>query len=264
MTYLLRTLVGALGVLLATGSPLVFASENVTWYLQTIKDISVEVSVPSEFEGDGSDRQYTSEQIAEWFEKHDVKEKSDSEHKYRLDVAAELLTEGRCRFTVKSEFIRPTTFRHRPQVDWTESDFVRGTCDAEGVWQALVAGFGQAIKLMRDKEIAAAVSETSQSENAAELGRAIGCAVGGGCEDDPVSSRSAKALDAQAGPEECMFDTQCSPGERCLKARDYGKGICAKLGRNASPVRCQFDVGCDPGYKCHKSDGGLYGVCLKK
>lgn len=239
---------------------------NITWYLATIEDISVELSVPEELAGESDDVRWTAEQIAEYFEKFDIKEVPTSEHKFRLEISYERLSEDRCRFTVKSEFVRPTTFRRRSQVDWTESDFVRGGCDSDGLWDALDAGAKHALKLISDRNDARYQSSHAGAENAEALGRTLGCALGGGgdCTEEQESNSRSSIREAQSGAEECSFDTQCRVGEQCVKSSQYSKGICAKLKRGAESVRCQFNTDCDTGFYCHKSSGSMYGVCLKK
>ena len=78
----------------------------------------------------------------------------------------------------------------------------------------------------------------------------------------------------------CMFDTDCSPGSRCAKARGALYGVCAGglfpgNSNDREPVRaptdpagtygntCSFDVDCGPGNRCLKSSGSIYGVCVK-
>lgn len=79
----------------------------------------------------------------------------------------------------------------------------------------------------------------------------------------------------------CQFDTDCSPGSKCLKKRGQIYGVCIggiqpgnKWDRKPvydplDPNRttgntCSFDTDCGPGSKCVKSRGSIYGVCLHK
>ena len=74
----------------------------------------------------------------------------------------------------------------------------------------------------------------------------------------------------------CMFDTDCSPGSKCLKASGSIYGVCvggiSPGNKNDSQPAtdankkygntCSFDTDCGPGYKCYKS-GGIEGTCLR-
>ena len=78
----------------------------------------------------------------------------------------------------------------------------------------------------------------------------------------------------------CSFDTNCSPGSKCLKQPGQIYGVCMggiqpgnKWDRQPvydplDPNRttgntCSFDTHCGPGSKCVKSTGSIYGVCLR-
>jgi hypothetical protein len=82
------------------------------------------------------------------------------------------------------------------------------------------------------------------------------------------------------GSAACGFDTDCSPGSKCVKARGEIYGICAGglfpgNKNDQQPVSapldlnrtygntCSFDVDCGPGSKCAKSSGAIDGVCIK-
>jgi hypothetical protein len=77
----------------------------------------------------------------------------------------------------------------------------------------------------------------------------------------------------------CQFDTDCSPGSKCVKSSGSMYGVCAGgiLPGNTNdrqPVysptdpnrtygnTCQFDTDCGPGSRCIK-DGSIYGVCAR-
>ena len=79
----------------------------------------------------------------------------------------------------------------------------------------------------------------------------------------------------------CSFDTDCSPGSKCVKAPGNIYGVCAGgifpgNKYDQEPVyapldlnqtygdTCSFDTDCGPGSKCAKSMGSIYGVCVKK
>lgn len=78
----------------------------------------------------------------------------------------------------------------------------------------------------------------------------------------------------------CSFDTDCSPGSKCVKRSGSIYGVC--LGgispgnsNDREPVRspldpnktygntCSFNTDCGPGSTCVKSAGSVNGVCLK-
>ena len=78
----------------------------------------------------------------------------------------------------------------------------------------------------------------------------------------------------------CSFDTDCSPGSRCLKAPGSIYGVCAGglfpgNSNDRQPVyspldlnktygnTCSFDVDCGPGSSCLK-EGSIYGVCISR
>lgn len=78
----------------------------------------------------------------------------------------------------------------------------------------------------------------------------------------------------------CTFDTDCSPGSRCVKSSGSLYGICAggifPGNRNdREPVyapldpnrtvgdTCSFDADCGPGNRCFKSSGAIDGVCVR-
>jgi hypothetical protein len=77
----------------------------------------------------------------------------------------------------------------------------------------------------------------------------------------------------------CSFDTDCSPGSKCVKAKGSLDGVC--LGgtspgnkNDSRPVyapldvnrtygnTCAFNTDCGPGSVCVKQ-GGIDGVCMK-
>lgn len=78
----------------------------------------------------------------------------------------------------------------------------------------------------------------------------------------------------------CSFDTDCSPGSKCVKSQGSIYGVCAGglfpgNSNDNEPVQapldsngtygntCSFDTDCGPGSTCYKSSG-IYGVCMKK
>jgi hypothetical protein len=78
----------------------------------------------------------------------------------------------------------------------------------------------------------------------------------------------------------CSFDTDCSPGSKCIKASGAIYGICAggifpgnKNDRQPvySPLdinrtygnTCSFDTDCGPGSRCMKDSGAINGVCIR-
>ena len=78
----------------------------------------------------------------------------------------------------------------------------------------------------------------------------------------------------------CSFDTDCSPGSKCVKGRGEIYGICAggisPGNRNdQQPVyapldinrtygnTCSFDTDCGPGSRCAKDSGSISGVCIR-
>jgi hypothetical protein len=79
----------------------------------------------------------------------------------------------------------------------------------------------------------------------------------------------------------CDFDTDCSPGSRCLKRRSEISGVCAgglfpgnrydhqpyedPLDPTGTVgITCAFDTDCDPGQRCVKGRSSIEGVCLRK
>lgn len=237
-------------------------SQNSTWYLATIEDIAVEIGAPEDLLPDQTRLDFVADKVAEIFEVADIKELPSSDHKFRADISYERVSSDQCRFTVRSEFIRPTSFRRRPQVDWVKSDYVRGPCELVGLSEAVDKVFDQALQLMDDRLSAQNQAYATGQANASAIGEVIGCAAGGECAEDSART-GVGGLDSQAGPKECLYDSGCSPTERCLKPNQYGRGVCAKLKAGSDPVRCTFDVDCQPGYSCQKPSGSLYGVCGK-
>lgn len=78
----------------------------------------------------------------------------------------------------------------------------------------------------------------------------------------------------------CSFDTDCSPGSKCVKGRGQIYGVCAgglfpgnkhdqrPVYSPLDPNRtygntCSFDTDCGPGSKCAKQQGAIEGVCLR-
>ena len=78
----------------------------------------------------------------------------------------------------------------------------------------------------------------------------------------------------------CSFDTDCSPGSKCVKARGEIYGVCAGgispgNKNDQQPVyspldlnntygnTCSFDTDCGPGSKCLKERGSIAGVCVR-
>ena len=77
----------------------------------------------------------------------------------------------------------------------------------------------------------------------------------------------------------CSFDTDCSPGSKCVKSSGNIYGICAGglfpgNSNDSQPVSapldlnqtygntCAFDTDCGPGSRCSKGSG-IYGVCAR-
>lgn len=77
----------------------------------------------------------------------------------------------------------------------------------------------------------------------------------------------------------CQFDTDCSPGSRCVKSAGSLYGVCMgglfpgnrhdnrPVWSPLDPNRtigntCQFNTDCGPGSRCVKS-GSIYGVCVR-
>jgi len=78
----------------------------------------------------------------------------------------------------------------------------------------------------------------------------------------------------------CSFDTDCSPGSKCIKSSGAIYGVCAGgiapgNSNDKKPVydsldingtvgnTCSFDTDCGPGSKCLKSSGSIYGTCFR-
>ena len=78
----------------------------------------------------------------------------------------------------------------------------------------------------------------------------------------------------------CAFDTDCSPGSKCVKTSGSIYGICTGglfpgNKHDQQPVQapldpnrtygntCSFDVDCGPGSRCAKGSG-IYGVCMRR
>jgi hypothetical protein len=79
----------------------------------------------------------------------------------------------------------------------------------------------------------------------------------------------------------CSFDTDCTPGSKCMKERSALYGVClagiapgnkhdrqpvyAPLDPNRTYGNtCSFDTDCGPGSACVKEAGSIYGACLKR
>ena len=78
----------------------------------------------------------------------------------------------------------------------------------------------------------------------------------------------------------CQFDTDCRPGNKCIKASGSIYGICmgglspgntydekpvySPLDPNKTYGNtCQFNTDCGPGSVCVKGSGSIYGTCIK-
>jgi hypothetical protein len=78
----------------------------------------------------------------------------------------------------------------------------------------------------------------------------------------------------------CQFNTDCSPGSRCLKVQGSLYGVCAgglfpgnenddqpvydPLDPNSTVGNTyQFNVDCGPGNRCLKESGHIEGVCVR-
>ena len=78
----------------------------------------------------------------------------------------------------------------------------------------------------------------------------------------------------------CSFDTDCSPGSKCIKGSGAINGVCAGgiFPGNANDRRpvydpldpnrtvgntCSFNTDCGPGSRCLKSSGSIYGTCFR-
>ena len=79
----------------------------------------------------------------------------------------------------------------------------------------------------------------------------------------------------------CSFDTDCSPGSKCIKGSGQIYGVCAggisPGNRNDrqpvySPLdpnrtygnTCSFDTDCGPGSRCAKGRSSIDGVCVRR
>ena len=77
----------------------------------------------------------------------------------------------------------------------------------------------------------------------------------------------------------CQFDTDCSPGSRCVKESGSIYGVCVGgifpgNDHDNSPAdfpldvggtygdTCMFDTDCASGRSCIKSSGSIYGTCM--
>jgi hypothetical protein len=78
----------------------------------------------------------------------------------------------------------------------------------------------------------------------------------------------------------CSFDTDCSPGSRCIKSNYQLHGVCAGgispgNSNDRQPVyapldpnrtygnTCSFDPDCGPSSRCLKEQGAIQGVCIR-
>jgi hypothetical protein len=79
----------------------------------------------------------------------------------------------------------------------------------------------------------------------------------------------------------CSFDTDCSPGSKCVKANGQIYGVCVGgispgNTNDQQPVyspldpnrtvgnTCSFDTDCGPGSQCVKSQTSIYGACMRR
>lgn len=84
----------------------------------------------------------------------------------------------------------------------------------------------------------------------------------------------------------CEFDTDCSPGSKCVKKKYQLEGVCAggispgnsndsrpynpepytkpRFKTESEGDTCSFSTDCSVGESCIKSSGSISGVCMKK
>ena len=68
-----------------------------------------------------------------------------------------------------------------------------------------------------------------------------------------------------AGPKTCQFDTDCSPGNKCVKQQYALEGVCANSYTGAVEKNtCNGDYECGIGKKCFKQPGQYQGVCVDR
>jgi hypothetical protein len=108
--------------------------------------------------------------------------------------------------------------------------------------------------------------DSDLTRSADEFGRALGCALAGGCRQD-------------SGNLTCRYDSQCGAGDRCVKPRDaFGDGVCVRpvdefgmpsvdtpepsIGPHET-TGCMSNIDCDIGFKCRKMASGLNGLCVR-
>ena len=77
----------------------------------------------------------------------------------------------------------------------------------------------------------------------------------------------------------CTFDTDCSPGSKCVKASGWVQGVCSggRFPGNQYDLKpfvdpfdpnrtvgktCSFNIECGPGNHCAMGSG-IYGVCAR-
>lgn len=77
----------------------------------------------------------------------------------------------------------------------------------------------------------------------------------------------------------CQFDTDCQPGNKCIKSSMSVYGVCTGginpgNSNDQQPVHsptdpnnttgdtCQFDTDCGPGSTCLKGSGSIEGACI--
>lgn len=130
-----------------------------------------------------------------------------------------------------------------------------------------------------------------EQQAAAELGRSLGCALGGGCTNQsyqpsyptqqtiaPVTQTIAPATQIIT-PSGCTSDFDCGFGNQCVKpSGSFGKGRCVtpvnEFGTKTYEVptpsvgpreipSCQLTTDCPIGFTCSKQTGELYGLCVK-
>lgn len=126
--------------------------------------------------------------------------------------------------------------------------------------------------------------QAQEQQAAAELGRSVGCALGGGCAQNAYqptrqTAPQSRARASQIVPAGCNSNFECGYGEQCVKpAGTFGKGKCvtpvddfgnktyemAPLSIGPREIAsCSGFADCPIGFRCVKEAGDLYGLCIK-
>ena len=221
-----------------------------SWYLPLIEDISIKIDVDAAMRqtGDSIADQRLALELASEFEAQGIKEDSGSGNVYKVEFVVETMTPESCRYTVKTSLTRPTVFRGKPKIDWTDQSFIRQPCDYASLSRPIEELRQQLRSLFRARATEVANQQQGGEELGQQLGELVVCAAGGACASQSSKSNSGGWYSDDSGSE--TDDLLAS--DPAKSSRQHFRDVCNCKG-NSGPGGPCFD---GPGGPAYDGPGG--------